>query len=197
MLAQGFKGLPLARLCTGGDAANMIDPIRYPLGEYVWNPAEFPKRKHAWIKQIAELPRRLRAAVKYLKPKQLDTPYRDGGWNVRQVVHHMADSHMQSMFRIKLALTEDLPIVKPYDQDGFAALSDSLKAPIEPSLALLDSLHARWALLFKSLRSVQWQRDFCHPDAGRISVARALSHYAWHGRQHTAHIVGLRKRKDW
>lgn len=175
----------------------MIDPIRYPIGEFVWNPSEFPQRRKEWIRNVAELPRKLRAAVKGLKPRQLDTPYREGGWTVRQVVHHVADSHMQSVFRIKLALTEELPLVKPYDQDAFVALSDSLKAPIEPSLALLDNLHGRWALLFNALKPEQFQREFSHPEAGRISVARALSHYAWHGHQHTAHIVGLRKRKGW
>lgn len=175
----------------------MPDPIRYPIGEFVWNPAEFPKLKSVWIRHIAELPRKLRAAVKGLKPRQLDAPYREGGWTVRQVVHHLADSHMQSVFRVKLALTENLPLVKPYDQDAFVALADSLKAPIEPSLAQLDHLHERWTLLFKSLKPEQWQREFNHPEAGKVSVDRALSHYAWHGRQHTAHINGLRKRMGW
>ncbi len=175
----------------------MPDAIRYPIGEFAWVPTDFPSRTNEWIKQVAELPRRIRIAVKDLKPRQLDTPYRDGGWTVRQVVHHVADSHMQSVFRIKLALTEELPLVKPYDQDAFVALADVLKAPIEPSLALLDNLHARWVLLFKSLKPEHLQREFNHPDAGRISVARALSHYAWHGRQHTAHILGLRERKGW
>lgn len=175
----------------------MIDPIRYPIGEFVWNPSEFPRRRKEWIRNVAELPRRLRAAVKGLRPRQLDTPYREGGWTVRQVVHHVADSHMQSVFRIKLALTEELPLVKPYDQDAFVALSDSLKAPIESSLTLLDNLHGRWALLFNDLKPEQFQREFNHPEAGKISVARALSHYAWHGRQHTAHILGLRERSGW
>lgn len=175
----------------------MIDPIRYPIGEFVWNPSEFPRRRKEWIRSVAELPRRLRAAVKGLRPRQLDTPYREGGWTVRQVVHHVADSHMQSVFRIKLALTEELPLVKPYDQDAFVALSDSLKAPIESSLTLLDNLHGRWALLFNDLKPEQFQREFNHPEAGKISVARALSHYAWHGRQHTAHILGLRERSGW
>lgn len=175
----------------------MPDPIRYPIGEYVWVAADFPKRQAEWIRQVAELPRKLRAAVKALKPKQLDTPYRDGGWTLRQVVHHVADSHMAAYHRIKLALTEPTPIVKPYDQDAFVALPDSLKGAIEPSLALLDNLHARWALLFKGLKPADYAHAFSHPEYGEIPICRALSHYAWHGRQHTAHILGLRKRKDW
>ena len=175
----------------------MIAPIRYPIGEFVWNAADFPRRKLEWIAQIAELPALLRVAVRGLSEQQLDTPYRAGGWTPRQIVHHLADSHMQSFFRIKLALTESNPTVKPYDQDAFAALPDSTQAPIELSLELLTVLHLRWVLLFKALSSAQFQREFSHPEYGAISIARALSHYAWHGRQHTAHIAGLRKREGW
>ncbi|MCC6150870.1 MAG: putative metal-dependent hydrolase [Planctomycetes bacterium] len=175
----------------------MIDPVRYPTGEFVWNAAEFPRRKLEWIAQIAELPAQLRNALRGLGDRQLETPYREGGWTPRQIVHHLADSHMQSFFRIKLALTESNPVVKPYEQDAFAALPDSTQAPIELSLELLTVLHVRWVMLFKALSGGQFQREFNHPDYGAISIARALSHYAWHGRQHTAHIAGLRERKGW
>lgn len=175
----------------------MPDLIRYPIGEFVWQPADFPKRKFEWIAQIAELPALLRVAVRELSEKQLDTPYREGGWTPRQIVHHVADSHMQSYFRIKLALTESNPVVKPYDQDAFAGLVDSTRAPIELSLELLTMLHVRWVLLFQSLSPAQFKREFLHPEYGAISISRALSHYGWHGRQHTAHITGLRKRMGW
>jgi hypothetical protein len=174
----------------------MADPIRYPIGEYTYNPAEFPGRKDEWLKQVADCPARLRAAAKGLSDKQLDTPYREGGWNSRQIIHHVADSHMQAYFRIKLALTENAPVVKPYSQDDFVKLADS-QAPIELSLALIDNLHARWVLLYKSMDNASFARVFMHPEYGEIPIARALSHYAWHGRQHTAHIEGLRKRNKW
>jgi uncharacterized damage-inducible protein DinB len=175
----------------------MIEPIRYPIGEFSYDATDFPKRKVEWIAQIVELPLKLRAAVEGLTDAKLNTPYRQGGWTARQIVHHVADSHMAAYHRIKLALTEKKPIVKPYDQDAFAELIDSSQANIELSLALLDNLHARWALLFKSLTPAQFKRAFSHPEYGEIPIARALSHYAWHGRQHTAHITGLRKRKGW
>jgi hypothetical protein len=175
----------------------MADPIRFPIGEYMYNPADFPGRKDEWIAQIAACPTQLRAAVKGLNDKQLDTPYRDGGWTTRQIIHHVADSHMQAYFRIKLALTENLPIVKPYSQDEFVKLADTTGTPIELSLALVDNLHARWAMLMKALGTGDFVRAFSHPEYGEIPIARALSHYAWHGRQHTAHIIGLRERKRW
>lgn len=174
----------------------MADPVRYPIGEPSYDPADFPGRKEEWIAQIAACPAKLRAAVKGFSEKQLDTPYRPGGWTVRQVVHHVADSHMQAYFRVKLALTEAAPTVKPYSQDEFVKLADS-NAPVELSLALLDNLQARWALLFKSLDHSAFQRSFMHPENGEVTVAHALQHYAWHGRQHTAHIEGLRRRNNW
>jgi len=175
----------------------MSDLVRYPIGEFSYNPKDFPKRKAEWIGQIASCPANLRAAVRGLNEKQLDTPCRKGGWTLRQVVHHVADSHMQSLFRMKLALTEKEPLVKPYDQDQFVDLADSHSAPPELSLSLLDHLHARWVLLLKSLKPAQFKQVFVHPDYGAIPVSRALAHYAWHGRQHTAHIEGLRKRRGW
>jgi len=149
------------------------------------------------IAEIAQAPAKLRAAVEGLSPEQLDTPYRPGGWTVRQVVHHVPDSHLNSYCRFKLALTEDEPTIKAYHEDRWAELDDSRSAPIEVSLAMLESLHKRWVLLMKSLAPADFARTFRHPEIGLVSLAKNVCLYAWHGRHHAAHITSLRERMGW
>jgi len=171
------------------------DP-RYPIGKFRRNEADLTNHEAA-IATLAELPEKMRSAVDGLGASQLDTPYREGGWTVRQLVHHVADSHANSYVRMRLALTEDWPTIKPYDEKLWAELSDAKSAPIELSLELLDGLHARWTLLLKSLTEEQWQRGYVHPVNGRQSLAEAVALYDWHSRHHLAHIVELRKRMGW
>jgi len=148
------------------------------------------------ITVIAELPMRVRAAVAGLTGAQLDTPYRPGGWTVRQVVHHVADSHTNAFIRLKVALTEDQPTIKPYDQDAWSALAD-MRLPIDVSLVLLDGLHARWVALYRSLAPSAFARVFHHPEIGVVTLDGQLQMYAWHSRHHVAHITSLRQREDW
>ena len=174
----------------------METDLRYPSGKFqrVENATEAQRR--AFIAAIAETPARLREAVAGLNEQQLDTPYRPGGWTVRQVVHHLPDSHLNSFVRFKLALTENEPSIKPYDEARWAELADS-KSPIEPSLLLLDSLHRRWIVLLNSLSPSDWSRTFRHPERGLMTLADNLQLYAWHGRHHVAHIAALRERNGW
>lgn len=144
--------------------------------------------------EIAGTPARLKAAVAGLSAEQLDTPYRPGGWTVRQLVHHVPESHMNSYIRYKWALTEDEPTIKPYYEDRWAELSDARTSPIEPSLALLESLHQRWITLLRGLTEEDWKRTFRHPDLGLIRLDQNAALYAWHGRHHVAHITSLRER---
>ena len=174
----------------------MMD-LRYPVGEF--NPPAIitPEMRRPAIDAIAALPAKMRDAVQGLSDSQLDTPYRPGGWTVRQVVHHVADSHMNAYIRMKLALTEDNPAIKPYDEDAWAPLADSA-LPIEISLKLLDALHARWTALYRSLASGQFARSFLHPELdGPQTLDRQLQMYAWHSRHHVAHITRLREREGW
>jgi len=143
------------------------------------------------------LPQRLTAAVAGLSDHQLDTPYREGGWTVRQVVHHLADSHANAYVRCKLALTEDWPTIKPYDQAAWAELSDSRWLPIDVSLSFLSALHQRWVALFESLSDEDFRRGYNHPESGRQNLAHVLALYDWHSRHHTAHITSLRARMGW
>ena len=143
------------------------------------------------------MPAKLREAMAGLAPQHLDTPYREGGWNVRQVVHHVPESHMNAYIRFKLALTEDEPTIKPYAEDRWAHLADVQTTPVEISLALLENLHVRWVVLLRSLREDDWKRTFKHPEIGLVSLEKSLAMYAWHGRHHTAHIAELRKRMKW
>jgi hypothetical protein len=174
----------------------METDLRYPIGKFqrVENVTESQRR--AFIDAIAETPAKLKAAVGGLNDRQLDTPYRPGGWTVRQVVHHLPDSHLNSFVRFKLALTEEEPTIKPYDEARWAELADS-KAPIELSLPLLENLHERWVLLLNSLTPADWQRKFRHPERGPMTLADNLQIYAWHGRHHVAHITALRERNGW
>jgi hypothetical protein len=174
-----------------------MDDLRYPVGEF-----RFPKSVSAedltrFIDQIAETPARLRAAIAGLADAQLDTPYRPGGWTVRQVAHHVPDSHINSYTRFRLALTEDEPVIKPYEESRWAELADARSMPVEPSLVLLESLHARWVPLLCSLSGADWKRSFRHPELGLVSLENNAALYAWHGRHHVAHITVLRERMGW
>ena len=160
-----------------------MEDLRYPIGKY-----EGKGELRQWIDEIAAAPSQLRAAVKGLSAEQLDTPYRPGGWTVRQLVHHVPDSHLNSYVRFRLALTEHEPTIKPYDQEQWAGLIDARTAPVEVSLALLESLHERWVLLLRSLSPADWKRTFRHPEIGLVTLEWTAGSYAWHGRHHVAHI---------
>ena len=170
--------------------------LRYPIGEFS-PPDTVPQdRVNDWIDDIAALPVDLRRTVSALSDDQLDTPYRSDGWTVRQVVHHLPDSHMNSFIRFKWALTEDRPTIKAYDEKGWAALPDS-REPIAGSLDLLDALHRRWVSLLRGLSGAQLQREFVHPESGPATLAVTVGSYAWHGRHHLAHIERLIEREGW
>jgi len=176
--------------------AQTTDPC-YPIGKFEAPTSISEQQRKEWIAAIEEAPRRLREAVKGLNEQQLNTAYRDGGWTVRQVVHHVPDSHMNAFVRFKLALTEDNPTIKPYEEQKWALLAD-VNTPIEVSLQLLDSLHVRWVSLLKSLKEPEWKRTYIHPAMGKtIPLEQVLASYAWHGRHHVAHITTLRKSKGW
>ncbi len=170
---------------------------RYPIGKFHYEGSLTEEQKKACLDDIASTPPNLRAAVKGLSEAQLDTPYRPGGWTVRQVVHHVPDSHMNSYVRFKLAITEDEPTIKPYAEDRWAELADAKSAPVEVSLTLLDSLHERWVRLLRSLGPEEWKRTFRHPELGAMTLEKTLALYAWHGRHHVAHITELRKQMSW
>lgn len=171
--------------------------LRYPIGNFQFNgQATESDRRHS-IDIIESTPARMRAALKGLANKQLDTPYRPGGWTVRQVVHHVPDSHLNAYVRFKLALTEDVPTIKAYDEQLWAKLEDSKSTPIETSLTLLESLHARMTVLLRSLKAADFARKFNHPERGPMTVDSLLALYAWHGPHHVAHITELRKREGW
>lgn len=171
--------------------------LRYPVGSFVEVMPATTQVRAAAIESIASLPSRMRAAVAGLGREQLDTPYRPGGWSVRQVVHHVADSHINAYVRFKLALAEAAPTIKPYDQDAWAAMADSA-LPVEPSLAIIDGVHARWVTLLRQLTDQQFSRTFLHPElAEPQSLDRQVQHYAWHSRHHLAHVTGLRERQQW
>jgi hypothetical protein len=171
--------------------------VRYPIGRFAQDPNPTPETRNRHIEQIAGLPSKMRQAVTSLTEKQLDTPYREGGWTIRQVVHHVADSHMNAYIRFKWALTENASIIKAYDETSWAELKDSQLTPAEVSLALLESLHARWTVLLKSLNAEDFQRTFTHPDSGPHDLNWLLDLYSWHGNHHVAHITGLRERMKW
>jgi len=177
--------------------ATAVPDLRFPVGKFKWEGPITDWQRHHFIGQIEQTPARLRDAVKGLTEQQLDTPYRDGGWTVRQVVHHMPDSHLNSYTRFRLALTEDAPTIKPYDEKKWAELADARTAPVEISLNLLESLHHRWAMLLRSLKPEDWAKTFRHPKRGPMTLEQNLALYAWHGRHHVAHITSLRERMGW
>jgi len=170
---------------------------RYPIGKFERTETISDSQRKECIQQISEAPSRIRAAVQGLTEAQINTPYRDGGWTVRQVVHHVPDSHMNAYVRCRLALTEDSPTIKPYNEARWAELHDARTAPIEPSLTLLESLHTRWVDLLKSLRTSDFKRPLQHPEHGIIDLDFLVQLYAWHGRHHAAHITSLRRLKGW
>jgi DinB family protein len=174
----------------------MGDP-RYPIGKFKFEGPLSQSQRDACITDIAAAPAALRAAVQGLSPQQLDTPYRDGGWTVRQVAHHVPDSHMNAYIRFKLALTEDEPTIKPYAEDRWAELPDTKATPVAVSLVLLESLHDRWVRLLRSLSADDWKRNFRHPELGVVSLEKNVAIYAWHGKHHVAHVTELRKRMGW
>lgn len=171
--------------------------LRYPVGTFSFPDTFSAGDRLTFVGRIAETPAKLRAAIGGMSDEQLDTPYRPGGWTVRQVVHHFADSHLNSYVRFRLALTEDEPTIKPYREDQWAELPDARTGPVEVSLRLLECLHARWVALLRSLTDAEWKRTFRHPELGLISLEQNAALYAWHGRHHVAHIVGLRERMGW
>ena len=171
--------------------------LRYPIGEFTWNGPNSGEQRARMIDDIAAVPERMRGAVRGLTDVQLDTPYRDGGWTVRQVVHHVADSHMNAYIRARFALTEHEPTIKPYDENVWAELIDAKTAPIEPSLSLLDGLHHRYAMLLRSLSETDSQRRFTHPEIGKLTIDEFIARYSWHGKHHVAHITSLRERNGW
>lgn len=174
----------------------MSDP-RFPIGKFSFPGSVSESDRAALIAEIEQTPANLRKAVAGLSTQQLDTPYRDGGWTVRQVTHHVPDSHMNAYVRYKLALTEEMPTIKPYAEDRWALLGDTNATPIEVSLILLEKLHDRWVRLLRSLGPNDWKREFRHPEMGVVSLEKNLALYAWHGKHHVAHVTELRKRMGW
>jgi uncharacterized damage-inducible protein DinB len=176
--------------------------LQYPIGKFAWNRSgegllASEAERQRWLAEIEAAPARLRAAVAGLTDEQLDTPYRPGGWTVRQVVHHLADSHLNAYARFRLTLTEDEPPIKPYDQQLWANLRDARTAPAELSLILLDALHQRWIILLRSLKPEDFSRALKHPELGRVTLEKYLAMYAWHGEHHVAHITNLCHRSGW
>lgn len=169
------------------------DPLRFPIGSFEWDGVWDEAVKSRWIGSIEELPAKLRSLLDGLSGEQLAVPYRPEGWNVRQVVHHLADSHMNSYIRFKLALTENQPTIKPYEEARWAELPDTLQWPVEQSVALLDALHSRWVFLLRSMSEEDYGRTFYHPASKAVvPLQKALGLYDWHGRHHLAHIALVR-----
>lgn len=174
-----------------------LEKLRYPVGRY----EAPPLYRSAFVKQamvlLEALPAKLRQAVDSLSDEQLDTPYRPGGWTLRQVVHHLADSHLNSYTRFRLALTEENPTIKPYEESSWAYLHDARWAAPALSLQLLEALHQRWVLLLRSLTMEEWHRSFVHPQNGDTYLFQAVGMYAWHGEHHVGHILSLKERMAW
>jgi uncharacterized damage-inducible protein DinB len=170
--------------------------LRYPIGKFQRPASATAEERQNWIAAIDAAPARYRDAVRNLTDAQLDTPYRTDGWTIRQVVHHVPDSHMNSYIRFKLALTETDPTIKPYDEAQWALLPDAT-LPVEVSLQLLESLHTRWVTLLRTLTPADYDRTFRHPDLGQMTLTSALALYAWHSRHHETHITALRQRMNW
>jgi uncharacterized damage-inducible protein DinB len=197
--------LPPARRAdgvTGAFTENEMTTIdttdaRYPVGRFGVAGEIDAEQRRAWIDEVARTPAQLREAVAGLTDAQLDTPYRDGGWTVRQVAHHLPDSHLNAYTRFKLGLTEDEPVIKPYDEEAWARLDDTRATPVDVSLALLDALHARWVNVLRAVKDEEWARAVQHPENGRMRLDFLLGLYAWHGRHHVAHVTRLRERMGW
>ena len=173
-----------------------MENLKYPIGRFSFQAPSTPHQRKQWIAEIAEAPAKLRAAVAGLNDAQLNTPYREGGWTVRQVVHHVPESHMNAYIRFKLALTENEPTIKPYDEAAWAELPDIRETPIEVSLALLDNLHDRWVRMLRLMSDADFKKQFRHPELGVVPLEKNLALYAWHGKHHVAHIASVRGRKQ-
>ncbi|WP_028401089.1 YfiT family bacillithiol transferase [Ectobacillus panaciterrae] len=171
--------------------------LRYPIGKFEAPNTMTDEQRERWIRDIEKNPSAVRRAIEGLSEEQLDTPYRPDGWTVRQVIHHMADSHMNSFIRFKLALTEEDPTIKPYYEERWALLEDAKNVPVDLSLSLLEGLHGRWTILLRSLSEADFGRTFRHPELGTMKLDKTLALYAWHGKHHTAHITSLRLRMGW
>lgn len=175
----------------------MTSDPRYPVGKFHRPDSYTDASRAAAIGTIAALANNLKKAVTGLSPAQLDTPYREGGWTVRQVVHHLADSHMNAYIRTRFTLTSDKPTIMPYPEDVWAELSDAKTAPVEASLEILDGLHGRWVMLLRSRKAADFDRTFVHPEHGERSLDWMVAMYAWHCHHHAAHITELRRAKGW
>jgi len=176
---------------------NTIESLKYPIGRYQ-APADIDKTlRQMWIEKISSLPAELGAAVSGLNDQQLNTPYREGGWTVRQVVHHVADSHMNSYIRFRWAMTEDKPVIKAYEEGLWAELPDARTLPVIVSLDLLGAMHRRWTTLLESMTEGDYARCLIHPASGEHTLGKMLGLYAWHGQHHTAHVLRLRERMGW
>ena len=174
-----------------------MSDLRYPVGQFSKPSSLTQAERSEAIQILADAPRNMRTAVNGLNERQLDTPYRPEGWTVRQVVHHVPDSHMNAYIRFKLALTEDVPTIKPYDEAAWAKLADTAKTPITVSLDTLDNVHTRWVILLRSMSASDFARTFNHPEAGKLTLDQTLALYAWHSRHHVGHVTGLRQRSGW
>jgi len=171
--------------------------LRFPIGKFAFDGPVSESELHKLIDNIEQTPSNLRAAVKDLSDKQLDTPYRPEGWTVRQVVHHMPDSHVNAYVRLKLALTEDAPTIRPYMEDRWAELREAKTAPFDLSLTFLETLHKRWVVVLRDLKAPDYTRTFVHPDLGAMTLEKQTALYSWHGLHHVAHITSLRQRMGW
>lgn len=175
----------------------MTQDPRYPIGKYEPKPFS-QEQKVAWLADIKFLPQELELAIQNLDAAQLHTPYREDGWTVQQLVHHVADSHMNAYTRFKLGLTETNPTIRPYDEKAWALLKDNDLVPINVSLTLLHALHERWHAMLQNISDSEWDRNVVHPEQGRqMSLWFLLGLYGWHGKHHKAHITSLRERKGW
>jgi hypothetical protein len=174
-----------------------VSDARFPIGKFTYDGPPSQQQRDRFMDDIETAPAALREAVRGLSRQQIETPYRDGGWTVRQVVHHVPESHMNAYIRFKLALTEDEPTIKPYMEDRWAQLPDVQSTPLEVSLALLDALHDRFVRVLRGIKSEQWERTFRHPELGLVTLERNLALYSWHGRHHVAHITELKRRLGW
>ena len=175
-----------------------IEQLKYPIGKFDIPQHITSEEIKKWITDISELPEKLNKAVRSLSKEQLDTPYRPEGWTLKQLVHHIADSHMSALLRFKWSLTEDEPTIKAYDEKAFADLYDSKFTPVEISLNFISALHAKWLILLENMSATDFERSFVHPQTGsRFKLKEILGHYSWHGKHHYAHLENLLKRKGW
>ena len=195
MLAR--RGVSEHAAITSPTQSTTMDDLRFPVGRFQRPVSLTPEQRRTAIDAIVATPGDMRKAVRGLDNSRLDTPYRPDGWTVRQVVHHVPDSHMNAFIRFKLALTEDRPTIKPYDEAAWANLEDARSTPIETSLTLLDSLHDRWVRVLRSMSTSDFARELNHPENGIMNLDQVLALYEWHGKHHVAHITRLRDRNGW